>query len=235
MAYTEYRPHPALAPYIDAYWQVIGDNMPMAVETILPDGCVDIIMNLGDDELPDPDGFFMKNEQSYLVGTMSRAIETTVSPQSHLIGVRFRPAGFAAFYQYESMHAFTDQTAEFDKSLAPDLRKSHVGPKDALDLFFLRRLQPESQPLIPIIAEIESKNGLIDVVTLARNHCITVRQLQRAFKEHGPVGWADLGLAVPDRAGPLGAVPPGTRPSPQDATRVGAADDPATAPLAARP
>lgn len=184
MTYTEYRPHLALAPYIDAYWQVIGDNMPMAVETILPDGCVDIIMNLGDDELPDPNGFFMRNEQSYLVGTMSRAIETTVSPQSHLIGVRFRPAWFAAFYRYESMHAFTDQTAEFDKSLAPDLRKSHGGPKDALDLFFLRRLQPESQPLIPVIAEIESKNGLIDVVTLAKNHCITVRQLQRAFKEH---------------------------------------------------
>lgn len=117
MTYTEYRPHLALAPYIDAYWQVIGDNMPMAVETILPDGCVDIIMNLGDDELPDPNGFFMKNEQSYLVGTMSRAIKTTVSPQSHLIGVRFRPAGFAAFYRYESMHAFTDQTAEFEHSI----------------------------------------------------------------------------------------------------------------------
>ena len=47
MAYTEYHPHPALAPYIDAYWKVTGDNMPLATQTILPDGCVDIIMNLG--------------------------------------------------------------------------------------------------------------------------------------------------------------------------------------------
>lgn len=88
MAYTEYHPHPALAPYIDAYWKVTGDNMPLATQTILPDGCVDIIMNLGDDEVPDADGFFMKNERTYLVGTMSRAIETTVTPASVLIGVR---------------------------------------------------------------------------------------------------------------------------------------------------
>ena len=75
MAYAEYHPHSALAPYIDAYWKVTGDNMPLATQTILPDGCVDIIMNLGDDEVPDADGFFMKNERTYLVGTMSRAIE----------------------------------------------------------------------------------------------------------------------------------------------------------------
>ncbi|WP_342083714.1 helix-turn-helix domain-containing protein [Dyadobacter sp. OTU695] len=184
MAYIEYRPHTALTPYIDAYWQVFGDNTPMAVETIMPDGCVDIIMNLGDDELPDPDGFFMKSEQSYLVGTMSHAIETAVSPTSHLIGVRFRPAGFAAFYGYASMHEFTDQTAEFEAKLAPDLRGVNYEPKHYLDQFFLKRLQNRPHPLIPIIAEVESKNGLIGVSTLAQNHCTTVRQLQRAFKEH---------------------------------------------------
>jgi len=184
MAYTEYRPHPALALYIDAYWKVTGDDMPMAAQTILPDGCVDIIMNLGDDELPDADGFFMKNESSYLVGTMSHAIETTVTPGSLLIGVRFRPAGFAAFYQYDSMHEFTDRTAEFDPALAPDLRRAEMAPKPCLDQFFLRRLQNGNRPLTPVVREIESKNGLIDVATLAQNSCMSIRQLQRTFKQH---------------------------------------------------
>src|SRR5215213_5661290 len=47
-----------------------------------------------------------------------------------------------------------------------------------------------------------------------------------------PVGRSDLGLAVPDRAGPIGALQPGTWPAAQDAARVGAADDPATPSLA---
>ncbi|MGG7661822.1 DUF6597 domain-containing transcriptional factor [Dyadobacter sp. BHUBP1] len=184
MAYTEYHPHPALAPYIDAYWKMTGDNMPLAAQTILPDGCVDIIMNLGDDELPDADGFFMKNERSYLVGTMSHAIETTVTPGSLLIGVRFRPAGFAAFYRYDSLHEFTDRAAEFDPALAPDLRTAEMAPKSYLDQFFLRRLQDGNRLLTSVITEIESKNGLIDVTTLAQNSCMTMRQLQRTFKQH---------------------------------------------------
>lgn len=184
MAYTEYHPHPALAPYIDAYWKVTGDDSPVAAQTILPDGCVDIIMNLGDDELPDADGFFMKNEKSYLVGTMSHAIETAVSARSLLIGVRFRPAGFAAFYHYESMHIFTDQTVEFDPMLAPDLRAVESEPKPYLDQFFLRRLQNGDRRMMSVITEIESKNGRIDVATLAANSCLTIRQLQRTFKQH---------------------------------------------------
>ena len=39
-----------------------------------------------------------------------------------------------------------------------------------------------------------------------------------------PVGRADLGPAVPDGAGAVGAVQPGARPSAQDAARVGPAD-----------
>ncbi|WP_353718419.1 helix-turn-helix transcriptional regulator [Dyadobacter sp. 676] len=130
----------------------------------------------------------MKNEHCYLVGTMSTAIETSISPHSHLAGIRFRPAGFAAFYEYDSLHEYTDRTVEFDNKLAPDLRGTRKGLRNGLkyylDEFFLRKL-PERQPqLTPVITEIESRNGLVDVPVLARNHCVSVRQLQRAFKMH---------------------------------------------------
>lgn len=184
MAYVEYRPHPALTPYIDAYWQFRGDGMPATVQSILPDGCVDIIVNLGDDELPDANGFFMKSEQSYLVGTMSHSIDSTVSPHSQLIGIRFRPAGFSAFYRYGPLHEFTNLTVEFDNKLAPDLHRTDISPKVCLDEFLLKRLHGALPRLMPVIGEIESKNGMIEVTTLAQNHCTTVRQLQRAFKEY---------------------------------------------------
>ena len=49
----------------------------------------------------------------------------------------------------------------------------------------------------------------------------------------GPLGGTLLGLALSHRAGALGTLPPAARTPPQKAHRLGAADDPATAPLAA--
>src|SRR3954470_9541585 len=49
-----------------------------------------------------------------------------------------------------------------------------------------------------------------------------------------PLGGACLGLAVPDRAGSFGTLLPRARPAAQEADRLGAADGPASTPLAAR-
>ena len=50
-----------------------------------------------------------------------------------------------------------------------------------------------------------------------------------------PLGGTLLGLALSHCAGALGTLPPAARTPPQEAHRLGAADDPATAPLAAPP
>ena len=50
-----------------------------------------------------------------------------------------------------------------------------------------------------------------------------------------PLGGTLLGLALSHRAGALGTLPPAARTPPQKAHRLGSADDPATAPLAAPP
>src|SRR5882724_3910816 len=111
MTYTEIPPHPALAPYIDAYWSVKGAGQNTATNRILPDGCVDIIFNLGENET------LMKSGKAYLVGTMTSPIDTYVTPGTRLLGIRFRPAAFSAFYAFSSLHAITDNTIECDKQL----------------------------------------------------------------------------------------------------------------------
>ena len=59
-------PHTFLSPYIDAYWKVTGSQYQLINQKILPDGCVDIILNVGED-IPDADGqFCLKNESAYL-------------------------------------------------------------------------------------------------------------------------------------------------------------------------
>jgi hypothetical protein len=49
MSYNQFLPGPALAPYIDAYWTVTDKKKAPAAEKIMPDGCVNIILNLGED------------------------------------------------------------------------------------------------------------------------------------------------------------------------------------------
>ena len=48
MIYNQSKPHSDLAKYIDAYWTVKGDKKELTAEKILPDGCVDLIFNLGE-------------------------------------------------------------------------------------------------------------------------------------------------------------------------------------------
>jgi hypothetical protein len=50
MKYSEGKhAHPALSNYVDAYWTATGSSKTVTVEKILPDGCVDIIFNVGND------------------------------------------------------------------------------------------------------------------------------------------------------------------------------------------
>src|SRR5262245_34290347 len=115
MKYSQVNPGKSLTSYIDAYWTVNGDSANTVTEKILPDGCIDIIFNLGSDCITDNGASNMQSEKVYLVGTMTRFKETLMHSGTKLVGVRFKPAGFSAFYKFASLHEITDQTIEYDK------------------------------------------------------------------------------------------------------------------------
>ena len=69
MHYTRYSPAPRLMPYIDCYWHVRGQGAAAQQERILPDGCVDIIINIGENF--HTDSMVMTYENVYIVGTMT--------------------------------------------------------------------------------------------------------------------------------------------------------------------
>lgn len=91
MSYFQFSPDHALTNYIDAYWYAKGDKNELTTEKILPDGCVDIIFNLGENHKADDNGFIMKNEGVYLVGTMTRFKNTITTSETNLLGIRFKP------------------------------------------------------------------------------------------------------------------------------------------------
>lgn len=184
MAYNQFNPHPALAAYIDAYWTVAADGNELTTEKILPDGCVDIIFNLGADCKTDNSRFTMHNEKAYLVGTMTRFKETNVNPETNLLGIRFKPAAFSAFYKFSSLHEVTDQTVGFEKTLSPDLQKTIQYSTAYLNHFFLNKLSKPKHILLPVIADIQNHKGQLSAHALAQRHFTTTRQLERSFKQH---------------------------------------------------
>lgn len=183
MIYTEYQPHPSLAPYIDAYWTVKGNEQKPATEIILPDGCIDIILNAGDDFMAEHNGFSMKNENAYLVGTMTRYKETVMHNGVDLIGIRFKPAAFPVFYSYAPLYEVTNQTIAFDKKLAPDFGQTIKHSTLYLDHFFLNKLEKPDRFIFSIIETIQHHKGQLKVEELAKQHFTTVRQLERTFRQ----------------------------------------------------
>jgi AraC-like DNA-binding protein len=184
MTYAEVKPHPALEPYIDVYWTVESDGVVVQKTKILPDGCIDIIINLEGDYKTTAGVVLMKSETAYVVGTMTRFIENIIQSKTRLLGIRFKPAAFSAFYKFSSLHEFTDQHIEFEKGLSPDIHQTIKHSTAYLNQFFINKLSKPKYSLMPVIASIHTCRGQVNVRDLAQQHFTTPKQLERHFKYH---------------------------------------------------
>ena len=184
MIYKQVKPHPALADYIDAFWTTTSGGKKIVSEKILPDGCVDIILNLGDDCKTDDRAFDIKTGKTYLVGTMKHFKIVEMKPETKLLGIRFKPAAFHSFYKFTSLDQITDITVEFEKKLSPNLKQVILNPTDYLNQFFFNKLTQPKHILLPVVESIQNCKGQISVHELARRNFITVKQLERNFKQY---------------------------------------------------
>jgi AraC-like DNA-binding protein len=182
MIYKQIKPHPALADYIDAYWTTTGDGKKIVSEKILPDGCVDIILNLGCDCKTDNGTSYIENGKAYLVGTMRHFKIVEMDADTKLLGIRFKPAAFSFFYKFTSLHQITDNTVEFEKAISPDLKQTISHSTEYLNRFFFNRLTQPKHILLPVVEDIKNCQGQISVHDLAKRHFTTEKQLERNFK-----------------------------------------------------
>ena len=179
--YRETAPCAALSPYIDAFWTVTGANTTDQSDRILPDGCVDIILNTGPGFTTEQGATRMHTGEAYLVGTMTRFKEMVRPPGTRLLGIRFKPGGFTCFYDAALLRSSADHTVPFERSLFPCRTAS-------LNRFFLDRLKPSARDLLPLLTDIRLQKALLTVDQLARRHYLTIRTMQRLFDRHLAIG-----------------------------------------------
>jgi len=184
MSYQEFQPHAVLRPYIDAYWVMKSDQSAPAGQRIFPDACVDIILNLGGDFLTDNGAYKMKSDAIYLVGTMTRYKDITRDANTFLLGIRFKPLGFPAFFKFSSLHEITEKTIDFNRKLLPEIHHFNNETIAQLDKFFCDKLSVRGHSLFEVLETINNNNGIISIEAIARKHFITGRQLERNFKQY---------------------------------------------------
>ncbi len=185
MGYKEIKPHPGLVDYIDAFWTVTNNSAVPVSGKILPDGCVDMILNLGKDCQVDNSRLPLQHGEACLVGTMRHFKTTELHPETCLLGIRFKPSAFPSFYRFASLYEVTDMTVPFEKKLSPVHDRIIADGHEYLNQFFIEKLSTRPVSILtPIIEDIKRHKGIISVTELAGRHYCTARQLERHFRQH---------------------------------------------------
>jgi AraC-like DNA-binding protein len=211
MLYREFRPNPHLAPFVECFWTLASEETeqlqtkPSAhaqLERILPDGCVELILNFGAQfrEQKD-DGRQEPQPVLFLVGQMTRPMLISPNGRVELIGIRFHPGGTLPFLRID-MHELTNQVVEL-AALSRDLERSlvlrmeearslasltlKIAVLEKLLAGLLRDSKHESR-LSELVGQIVSRGGQVTVDELAQDSGVSSRQLERRFLSEVGIG-----------------------------------------------
>ena len=192
MEFTILDPPPPLADSVKAIWCARGSKAEFdAPEPIVPDGCVEIILNLGDRFINADTGTLQPRD--LLAGQMTRPVVALPTGDVDLIGVRFKTGRAGAALRIpmwqlqDQLIAASDAIPGVDR-LADDLRNvaeserlAHLGRTLAASLHDAdgRSMHGVDEAL----EIIDRTRGSIAIEALARRVGITRRHLERQFRE----------------------------------------------------
>ena len=210
VVYTEMRATPSLGGVVRCYWSIEGDVPPgrSVMNRVLPDGCMDVIFNLGDaptgeiGALPEP---------GYVVGTMPEAIVVGMTGRVEMMGVRFEPGAAGAYLGIAAPELTARSTGLSDvRRGAPELAERVAIAGDTavpgfasgglaagaarvararlrqragvLDEVITSTLRTEPDPLVAAAVRlIEASRGAIAVSEIERRLGVSPRTLTRRF------------------------------------------------------
>lgn len=189
--YREHAPSAALAEVVRCYWTSRSATPLLAphAASVLPDGCMDVIFNLGDPSLSD--GRPATTLRSYVVGAMRTPLRVRMAGTIDVLGIRFRPGGAAAFVPAPAGE-LTDRSValrEFWRR-APELeeRLYHASPEARIriveDALLGRISDARPDPRVAHVSRlIEGSGGSLPVKDLHAAVGLTRRHLERVYLE----------------------------------------------------
>jgi AraC-like DNA-binding protein len=168
VSYREHAPPPALAPWLECFWERRGE--PGEGVRVLPDGCIDIV--------------WTEDVGAQLVGANTTAFLASVSHGSQIVGARMRP-GCAPSLLGIAAEAVRDVRAPVSDMLGGGARLEQrlaesPEPLNTLQSELLTRAAHAPRP-DPIVREAVSRLERPDaaITALARDLGVSERQLRR--------------------------------------------------------
>jgi AraC-like DNA-binding protein len=192
MEFEIHAPPPQLAESVKAIWCARGTKQEFdAPEPIVPDGCVEIVFNLGGRFINADTG--ERQPRDLLAGQMTRPVIALPTGEVDLIGVRFRTGRAGAALRIpmwrlqDQLIAASQVVPELDR-LTDDLRNIPAADRLAhLADALARRLGAVDADAMSTVdhalAIIDSARGNVAIEQVARRVGITRRHLERRFRE----------------------------------------------------
>ena len=206
MRYREIIPQPPLNSYVECFWTLESSVPSTQPERILPDGCLELILNFGERFSQHCDQTRKLQPKNFMVGQMTGPIMISPSGPVQLIGIRFHPGGTLPFLRMP-LHELTDQVVELGSvssalerdllrvtSESPSLSKK-IGAIERFLTTYLAKSKYDSW-LLNVAARVVDSRGLIAVDELAGDAGISSRQLERRFLREVGVGPKLLGRII---------------------------------------
>ena len=208
MRYREIPPSGALCRVVECFWTLEGEAQGGASgpERILPDGCIELILNFGAEFEQHCDDGPRLQPRNFLVGQMTGPIVISPTGRVELMGIRFHPGGTLPFMRVP-LHEITDQVVEvgsLSSKLERDLMRvtasasslpEKIRAVETLLTDYLINNKHDSW-LITLAGRIVESRGLVSVDQLANDAGVSSRQLERRFLREVGVGPKLLGRII---------------------------------------
>jgi AraC-like DNA-binding protein len=135
MDYRELMPAPRLKRHVRCYWTLVAPAADGAsAQRVLPDGCVEIVLNLGAAFVRhDATGQIERQPRALLVGPTTRHMSIAPTGDIRLVGIRFSPGGALPFLTVspselrDTAPALEDVAPAFERNLAEQLVDATLG------------------------------------------------------------------------------------------------------------
>ena len=206
MNYCELKPHYPLRRFVECFWTLESDVPATNPERILPDGCVELILNFGAEFSQHCEGQQKLQPRNFLVGQMTGPILISPTGAVQLMGIRFHPGGTLPFLRLP-LQEITDQivdlgglSSKLERDLlhAASASSSLMDKVTAVEEFLTSELLSgkHDSRLMMLAARIVDSGGLVSVDQLANDAGISSRQLERRFLREVGLGPKLLGRII---------------------------------------
>ena len=197
MQYHELKPSAALQRYVECFWFLSSskDSASEGAQRILPDGCMEILLNLADPFCRhEPSGYKQAQSLQLVAGQLDRPIFIEPTGRVDLVGIRFHPAGAYPFFRFP-MAELKGCVTNFDLVVDKPMRElaEHVAGAQTrkqrcreIEIILTRELKKNENNDFAIKAAVDymvTMHGRVSIDSLSRRLGLGCRQLERMFKQ----------------------------------------------------